>query len=208
MSRSASARPFRPTRLPAPLARGLRFGALGLLGIWIGAMASVHTSSTLKPVGPAPIPAAPIEGAPDPARDAEAARRWARHAFDVGLRDCPRVTEAFHRACTAQMATEQELADAAARARAEFAAEFAYQPVYLPEAEPMPDYDALYGAGYRPALPAPESRAIESPGPESPGLRRRHPDMDGDPATRAERTVPVIVDIAPPAVAVRPPPAG
>jgi len=79
-------------------------------------------------------PAFDLAGSPD-----ESARRWARQAFDVGLRDCPKVTPRFEAACRAQMAEEVRLAQAAAAARAEFAAAFDHQPVYVPEPRVDPE---------------------------------------------------------------------
>ena len=139
--RLSSRLPARPRhRLQRALGRLGRFAALAGLGAWLGALASAGTTTRMRQIVPPPNAApAPMfdDGAAAIAESAsltdEPARRWARQAFDVGLRDCPRITPDFAAVCRAQMAEEARLAAAAAKAQAEFAATFDYQDIYVPE---------------------------------------------------------------------------
>lgn len=168
----------------------LRGVALAGAGLWLGTLASAWTSDRMKPLAPAALAR---EAEPTVADPGEAARSWARHAFGVGLRECPRVSEAFHAACAAQMAEETRLAAAAAEWQARYAA---YEPpAYVPEPVPEPEI-------------APEAYAVEeAPGPLLPAIHvvgePAPEDMDGivEPAEIARSVPPV-----PPPPTPTPPP--
>lgn len=142
----------------------LRGVALMGAGLWLGTLASAWTSDRMKPLAPAAFARAAEPTAADPG---EAARSWARHAFGVGLRECPRVSDAFHAACAAQMAEEARLAAEAAEAR--YAA---YEPpAYVPEPMPEPGIEQeAYAIDDAPAQLLPAVYVVGEPAPE---------DMDG-----------------------------
>jgi hypothetical protein len=135
-------------------------------GLWLGALASAYTTDSLKPLPPS-APAQLVEEAgPD---DSASARAWARHAYGVGLRECPRVTEAYFAACSAQMEEEAKLAAAAAQWRQASAAAEAEVPAWVPEPEPDSYVPVRFEPGPEAAAPAPEMRVPAASEPDGDG---------------------------------------
>lgn len=142
-----------------------RGAALAGAGLWLGTLASAWTTGTLRAL-PAFSPAQEI-GDAEAVGSVESARSWARHAFAVGLRDCPDITEAYRSVCEAQMAEEARLAAEAAKWQVPQMADAA--PVYVPDPEPEMDH---YGVDEAPARMVP---AVWRPDENSPSPE----DMDG-----------------------------
>lgn len=142
-------------------------------GIWLGVLASTFTSTTLKPLGPRPADgaAAADAAAGEPIGPAIA---WARQAYAFGLRDCPRVTDAYYAACMQQMREEERLAAEWARQQAQWAAAEP-QIAYRPEPEPAQIQPAaIEQVSYAPE-PAAYAPDVALEGPAAPAAE----DVDG-----------------------------
>ena len=138
-------------------------------GAALGAIASSFTSANIKPIVQSQTPMTQTEMVADVDQE-NAAKNWARTAFDGGLRQCPAMNAEFLAACQAEMK--------ALAARPAFAPVSHGGPLLLTKVEqskPEPEYSDPEQPAYRQASYDPPPFAEDDAPDDEPDLAEPQP---------------------------------